>query len=106
MHYDELEQYGARLMPVDPSDWCPLAAVAYGDPVRLNGVNLWDHAWSSMKTYIELPHPAFPNETHRFCLYTINVDSANVIFAAGELSPGIWGFYAPASEDAEKGTIG
>jgi hypothetical protein len=78
------------------SDWDVVGAVFEGEPIDLDGLNPWEFKWSRVDTTpIEMPHPQYASETHRIWIYEIEADGKRVRFAAGELSPNVWGFYVP-----------
>jgi len=77
--------------------WKPLGVVAEGQPIEVEGVNLWDHEWTSLNEPLELPHPQYPSEHMRyFVVYELRSAPKRIMFAAGELSPNVWGFYVAA----------
>ena len=66
------------------------------DGVEIGGVNIWESDWRSTgQEAIQLPHPAYPHQGHRFDIYEAGDIQNPVRFAAGELSNGVWGFYVP-----------
>jgi hypothetical protein len=68
-----------------------------GDDVQIGGHKVWRHDWRSVDLEpVNLQHPAYPNQIHRYYVYEIGAIDSPVRFAAGELSNGVWGFYAPA----------
>jgi hypothetical protein len=68
-----------------------------GDEVRICGLEVWRHDWRRVGSdQIDLRHPAYPNQIHRYEIYEIGEADNPVRFAAGELSNGVWGFYVPA----------
>ena len=81
-------------MNPDAYDWKPVGVVSEGEPLEIGGVNVWSHEWESLNEPIELPHPTYPSEHLRhFIVYRIPGPNRRIMFAAGELSPNIWGFY-------------
>ncbi len=40
------------------------------------------------------PHPHYPDQQHRFDQYSAEATSGETVFAAGEYSNGVWGFFA------------
>ena len=65
-----------------------------GEAIDVGGVNPWEHDWTKFaKAPVELPHPSYPRQLHRFWLYRVTVGQRSVTFAAGELSANVWGFY-------------
>jgi hypothetical protein len=67
-----------------------------GDDVRIGGVAIWQSNWRRAdEDAIQLPHPAHQHELHRYWIYEVGEVDRPVRFAAGELSPNVWGFYKP-----------
>jgi hypothetical protein len=64
-----------------------------GDGVVIHGVDIWKAEWQPTGEDVDLAHPAYPKQTHRYAVYVTDND---VKFAAGELSAGVWGFYVPS----------
>ena len=65
-----------------------------GDDVSYKGQNLWkcSDRWQSQDQSIIAPHPSYPNQMHSLSVYKVE----EVIFAVGEVSPGVWVFCVPA----------
>jgi len=79
------------------SAWRAAGVVAEGQPIAIEGVNVWDHRWIQRgDEVIDLPHPSYPEQRHRMRVYKIEGGENILVFAAGELSPGVWGFFVPA----------
>ncbi len=79
-------------------NWEFVDIVADGQPVDLDGVNPWDHEWISLdEEPIEVPHPSYPNQRHKMWIYKIDTGKKTVVFAAGEYSNCVWGFYVPSA---------
>jgi hypothetical protein len=95
---DELKELGQRLAA---GHWKIVGAVVEGDSILLGGfivgLNPWRYKWQSLEATIEMPHPCYPNETHRYHLYRIRTWWRTIVFAAGELSPGVYRFCVPGS---------
>lgn len=65
-----------------------------GDGLRIDGVEVWRHKWRPTgEHHLNLPHPSYRNQTHRYDIYIVEDAGHSVRFAAGELSNGVWGFY-------------
>lgn len=66
------------------------------DGLMIGGLGVWTLPWRSVDIPpLQLAHPAYPEEMHRFTVQEIE-DGQNVVrFAASELSNGVWGFYVP-----------
>ena len=79
-------------------NWTLVGIVIEGRPVNIHGVNPWKHEWVSLKEpRFEVPHPDYPNQRHKIWAYTITAGDRDLVFAAGEYSNGVWGFYVPSS---------
>ena len=80
------------------NEWTSCGVAIEGQRIDVGGINPWNFHWIRLKQpSVELPHPAYPNQRHRMSLYEVDNVGQKVIFAAGELSPNVWGFYIPAS---------
>ncbi len=67
-----------------------------GDGAEIFGLDVWKHHWRHVdRPGLNLPHPSYPSQSHRFDIYEIGEIDRPVRFAAGELSNGVWGFYVP-----------
>ena len=89
---EEFTALGQRLAD---GKWIVVGVVCEGDAIYIDSENLWAHKWESLKAHLELPHPAYPNQHHRMDVYRITVVGRSIVFAAGELSANVWGFYRP-----------
>ena len=77
--------------------WKSVGVVIEGERINVCGVNPWNHKWKkSEKDPVQLPHPSYPHQMHAMEVYEIETAGRFVLFAAGELSPNVWGFYVPA----------
>ncbi|TWX63247.1 hypothetical protein ESZ36_22410 [Colwellia demingiae] len=77
-------------------DWEVYKISIEGQKLMLNGIDIWAHDWK----YLDLkpfkaPHPAHPNQMHKYKIWCIEVGNKKAIFAATELSNMVWGFYIP-----------
>jgi hypothetical protein len=75
-----------------------LVAIGTGnDPVTLRGHELWKQKWLRRADEpITIAHPSYPAERHQMFVYQLR-DAPTVVFAAGEFSNGIWGFFEPGA---------
>lgn len=64
-----------------------------GDSVSIDGINPWQYHWQSVGYTIEVPHPSYPSQRHRLEVRRVATEHGSVIFAAGEVSNGVWCFY-------------
>jgi hypothetical protein len=75
--------------------WIPVGVVFEDGPIDVQGVNPWLYAWQDLHTRIELYHPTYPNQRHMMDIYRIDAPSGQILFATGELSNGVYGFFVP-----------
>ncbi len=75
--------------------WRALAVISEGAPLKIGGLNVWEQKWRDTGVRVELAHPSYPNQLHRFCIYQVGPWWRSTRFAAGELSANVWGFYLP-----------
>lgn len=74
--------------------WEPVGVVTEGDPVVLDGVNIWNVEWTAVGSgSVEVRHPSYPSQVHRVGRYELAGASGVVEFAAGELSANVWGVF-------------
>ncbi len=67
-----------------------------GERLLLNGLNPWEHEWrQTSDAPVVLSHPSYSGQLHRMNVYEIQAGGRSLAFAAGELSPSVWGFYVP-----------
>ena len=79
-------------------EWKLLNIVPDGQEINIEGVNPWNHEWVSLgEESIDVHHPNYPNQVHKMRLYKIDTDEKKIIFAAGEFSNCVWGFYVPTA---------
>jgi len=75
--------------------WTTKGIVAEGESFTLDGENVWLQKWVAAEyDPIQLPHPDYPAQTHRFSVYRIDRPIGEIRFAAAEVSPNVWAFYA------------
>lgn len=68
-----------------------------GDDVSVAGIDLWKIGnWTSTGGRITVAHPSYPGQRHTMQVYALDPQDAGSVFAAGELSNGVWGIYVPA----------
>lgn len=79
------------------NNWKEIGVVAEGERIDIGGVNPWNHKWKETgQTPIQLPHPSYASQMHTMRVYEIETAGRAILFAAGELSANVWGFYVPA----------
>lgn len=78
-------------------NWKVVGVVGEGERINIGGVNPWNHEWKAMEHEpVLLPHPSYSTQFHTMRIYQIETAGRFLIFAAGELSASVWGFYVPA----------
>lgn len=69
-----------------------------GAALSIDGVNPWNHSWVGLSADpIVVAHPSYPDQRHSATAYEISLFEKRVVFAAAELSNGVWGFYVPVT---------
>jgi hypothetical protein len=87
----------AQSLP-EKTDWRPIHVGLEDKLSHFAGVGVWTVEWRSTgEPPVDLPHPAYPAQRHRFDIYEAGNQFSQVRFAAAELSNGVWGFYLPAT---------
>ena len=76
------------------TEWKALTVVGEGTPVKIGGRDVWKSEWRPTGEILQLPHPAYASQMHRFEVYRLG-RWGSPRFAAGELSANVWGFYVP-----------
>jgi hypothetical protein len=73
-----------------------------GDGLKIGGVEVWKREWRRTgEPHLNLPHPSYQHQIHRYDIYEIGDAGHSIRFAAGELSYGVWGFYVPETDQGE-----
>lgn len=80
--------------------WTYVAHVGEGEPLRLEGENVWDHNWklTGETALVVDPQHGAPREFEVWRI--VGARGMDIVFAAGEFSNGIWGFYVPSGAEA------
>jgi hypothetical protein len=92
----------------DQTQWTH-AGVSYGsNDFLLEGVDVWAQKWEPVPS---VPEAAVTDPLHgqpfRFTVYRIvAAGGREIVFAAGEYSNNVWGFYRPAPPDRAGGVVG
>lgn len=78
--------------------WLYVGAVGSSEPFAINGLDVWQHRWQRVeevpRAAVRDPHYGQPYEMD---VYRITEGLQTAVFAAGEFSNGIFGFYVPAA---------
>lgn len=75
--------------------WRFLSIGIDGFDVDVGGLNPWRKNWISTGRRVVVAHPQYPSQRHRFTVYEFEGADPPVVFAAGEYSNGVWGFFVP-----------
>jgi hypothetical protein len=100
-HHDLLDpgNWPTDETPITPG-WRFVSIGFETDPTDIgDGLNPWTSDWGSTTGWIVVAHPSYPWQRHSMSVYEVDHSGRHVVFAAGELSNGVWGFFVP--EDAE-----
>ena len=66
-----------------------------GEPTDVGDVDPWRVEWTPTHRRIVVAHPDYPDQRHVLEVYEVVGSSPPIIFAAGEFSNGVWGFFVP-----------
>jgi hypothetical protein len=81
--------------PITPG-WRFVSIGFEGDPTDVGGgINPWAVTWVSTHGRIVVAHPSYPNQRHTMFTYEVEGTDPPVVFAAGEYSNLVYGFYVP-----------
>ncbi len=89
-------------VPIEMAGWRERHVGFEDDELRIDGLKVWGEHWRPTgMPPVQLPHPAHPDQRHRYDIYEIGEAQHPTRFAAGELSNGVWGFYVPVELPVE-----
>ena len=75
--------------------WTPLAlGVLESTPVTLGSLDLWKLTWTSLGERVTV-WPRAEDESYELSAYSVVMKRRTVVFAAGEVSNGVWVFFRP-----------
>jgi len=78
------------------SNWKFIGACSDGERFEIEKTNVWDHKWIRREGQkAEVKDPLYNQDFH-FEVFQISIFNRHIVFAAGEFSNCIWGFYVPA----------
>ena len=79
------------------TNWRFVSSSVEGDMLEISGVRVWEHKWVCRTgERAEVKEPKY-GQSHSFHVYEIDADDRRVIFAAGEFSASVYGFYTPSA---------
>jgi hypothetical protein len=76
------------------SAWKFAGASPDGQKFDIEGINVWDYQWVPQGKKADVKDPLYHQDFH-FSVYEISAASKKIVFAAGEFSNSMWGFYIP-----------
>lgn len=69
-----------------------------GDGATIDGHDLWASEWTRIAgKSITATHPSYPSQMHKLAVYHLGNDASEIVFAAGEVSNGVWVIYRKIS---------
>ena len=80
--------------PIDEG-WRFVSIGFEGHKTDVGGLDPWDVEWKPTHRRIVVAHPDYPDQRHAMGVYEAVGSSPPIIFAAGEFSNGVWGFFVP-----------
>ena len=63
------------------------------EPFEIKGVEVWNQGWEIVQGEEAYVHDPVYGKTYLFRVFCIPDHDQRIEFAAGEFSPGVWGFY-------------
>lgn len=61
--------------------------------IKIGGLRVWTQTWRPRNAIVRLPSPDYPKQSHNFSIYEIGDPDKPVLFAAAEVSNGVYCFY-------------
>lgn len=78
---------------MEQEDWQFAGSARKDEPFEIEGVNVWSQGWQVTNGQeAHISDPVYGKE-YIFRVFCIQDDDQKIEFAAGEFSPGLWGFY-------------
>jgi hypothetical protein len=79
-----------------PRGWEFIAAAVEGGSLLIDGADPWGVGWEALPVgSVVVDDPVYPGGRHTLGAYRLVGVEPVVLFAAGEFSNGVWGFYEP-----------
>jgi Cysteine-rich CPCC len=66
-----------------------------GQNCQIGGISIWGHKWVEISGEMVIAKDPLYGQTFRFPVYQIVHGPERAVFAAGEFSNGMWGFFVP-----------
>ena len=74
-------------------DWQFAGSAQKDEPFEIKGVDVWSQGWQVMEGQEAQVHDPVYGKSYIFRIFCIEYGDQKIEFAAGEFSPGTWGFY-------------
>ena len=88
--------------PTETPGWRSIHIGLEQDGLTIGGLEVWKEQWRKAgEPSIQLPHPTYPKQIHKYEVFTIGDTAKPVQFAACELSNGVWGFSVRQDDPVE-----
>ena len=78
-------------------DWTFVGSCADGEAFALGGIDVWSCAWTPRRGEFAAVRDPLYQQRFTFPVYELRSGNGTLVFAAGEFSNCIWGFYRPAA---------
>ena len=78
-------------------NWSFAGASCEGDKLEISGIRVWEHKWvCRVGERADVKDPRY-GQSYSFHVYEIVASDRQIVFAAGEFSNSVYGFYIPAA---------
>ena len=78
---------------MDQQGWQFAGSAQKDEPFEIKGVNVWSQGWQVTDGQeVHVNDPVY-GKGYIFRVFSSQDDDQKIEFAAGEFSPGVWGFY-------------
>ncbi len=78
---------------MDQQEWQFAGSAQKDEPFEIKGVNVWSQGWQVADGQEAHVNDPVYGKGYIFRVFSIQDDDQTIEFAAGEFSPGVWGFY-------------
>ena len=86
------------------SEWVYVTGGREFAAVMIDGLNVWKHEWEPLPYDAVAVKDPLHGQDFRFPVYRITYRHHSTVFAAGEFSSGMWGFFQPRPNEELKPT--
>jgi hypothetical protein len=75
--------------------WQHVGTCVNGGSLVIDGIDVWKYEWTPLANRnANVKDPVY-GQPHEFQVYELAVEERSLLFAAGEFSNCVWGFYVP-----------